>query len=395
MIDFQSEVMARKDSLIERRRDLHQHPELAFQEVRTAGIVAQTLTDLGMEVQTGVGKTGVVGILEGDTDGPTLLVRADMDALPILEANQVDYVSGNEGVMHACGHDGHTSIGLTVAEIMTAHRDQIHGRIKFVFQPAEEIGQGAKAMVDDGVLTQLPPDYSIGLHLWNDMPVGEVSVTPGPCLSAADLYSVKITGQGGHAASPYQTHDPVVAAAQIITALQSIPSRNVNALDSAVISVTAMQAGEAYNVIPDEVNLKGTIRTYRKETQQLVHRRFHEIIEGIAQSMGCIAEIEVMKMTPAVNNDPTLSAQIKAIVGHRIGADKVHDDVRTMGSEDMSYLMDDIPGCFFFVGSANAERGLNYPHHNPRFDIDEESLVIGATLLAEAAASFVMPDTKS
>ncbi len=391
-INFHDQVQALKAELIERRRDFHRHPELPFQETRTAGIVAKTLNDLGLEVRTEVGKTGVVGLLEGGHDGPTLLVRADMDALPVQEENETDYVSQNPGVMHACGHDAHTSIALTVAQILAAHRADIRGRVKFVFQPAEENGEGAAAMIADGVLENPRPDFSIGLHMWNDFPIGKVGVTSGPAMSAADIWRCRIIGKGGHGASPHQTQDPIVATAQIITALQTIVSRNTRPLDTAVVTVGMIHGGEAFNIIPPEVELEGTIRTYLPKVQDMVHRRLKEICEGVATSMGCRAELELIPMTPAVINDPDLSDRIAAIAAAHVGKENVPRDERTMGSEDMARLMDDIPGCYFFVGSSNAERGMDYPHHNPRFDIDEESLIIGATVLAEAAASFVLSE---
>ncbi len=391
-INFHEEAVALLPRMVEVRRDLHRHPELAFQEVRTAGIVASTLTELGLEVQTGIGKTGVIGLLEGDHEGPTLLVRADMDALPILEANETDYISGEAGKMHACGHDGHTSIGLAVARMLNERRSDIHGRVKFVFQPAEEIGQGAKAMIDDGALEGPRPDFSIGLHLWNDMPVGKVAVTAGACMSAADIWQCTITGSGGHGAQPDKTIDPIVAASQIVTAVQSIVSRNVDPLDTAVVTIGAIHGGDAFNVIPPTAEIKGTIRTYRKETKQMVHQRIREICEGIAQAMGCEAKVEIISMTIAVDNDAAISDRIAGIAAGLVGEENVIRDERTMGSEDVSLFMDDIPGCYFFVGSANAERGLNYPHHHPQFDVDEAAFPIAAALLAEAAASFVIPE---
>ncbi|GAB4473292.1 MAG: amidohydrolase [Anaerolineae bacterium] len=388
--NFYDLAQAMRAALIERRRDFHRHPELAFQETRTAGIVARTLAELGLEVQAGIGKTGVVGLLEGEGDGPTVLVRADMDALPILEANAVEYVSQTPGVMHACGHDAHTTIGLAVAEMLSRERSRIRGRIKFVFQPAEEIGEGARAMIADGVLRDPRPDYSIGLHVWNDLPVGQVAVTPGPSMAAADMFRCTIRGYGGHGAQPHQTHDPIAAAAQIVTALQTIVSRSVSPLDTAVVTIGTVHGGEAFNIIPDRVEMTGTVRTFRKETKQMVHERLHALCEGIAAAMGCSAELTISEMTLAVDNDADLAERIATIAAEIVGAQNVHRDVRTMGSEDMSYLMDDIPGCYFFVGSQNAERGLDYPHHNPRFDIDEEVMVIGAAILAQAAASLVM-----
>lgn len=390
-ITFANEALALKTEMIERRRDLHRHPELAFTETRTAGIVATELTRLGLEVQTGVGKTGVVGMLEGDHDGPTLLVRADMDALPIHEANQTDYISQTPGTMHACGHDGHTTIGLAVAKMLSERREQIKGRVKFVFQPAEEIGQGARAMVADGVLKDPRPDYSIGLHLWNDLPLGEVAVTPGPAMAAADTWRCVITGQGGHGAAPHQTRDPIMAAAQIASALQTVVSRNLYPLDSGVISVGAIHGGDAFNVIPASVEMKGTFRSFLPATQNMLHTRFQEICEGVAGALNCSAEIEIAKMTDAVVNDPAISDRVAEITARHVGVEHVRRDIRTMGAEDMSALMDGIPGCYFFVGSANKDRDLAYPHHNPRFDFDEDVLVSAASLLAEAAASFVIP----
>lgn len=391
-INFHDEVQALKPEIIARRRDLHQHPELAFEEFRTAEIVANTLNDLGLEVQTGVGRTGVVAILEGAHDGPTLLIRADMDALPIEEANETEYASATPGKMHACGHDGHTSIGLAVARMLTERQQDIHGRIKFVFQPAEEIGEGAKAMVDDGVLQNPRPDMSIGLHLWNTLPIGKVAVTAGPIMAAADIWSCTITGSGGHGASPHETHDPIVAASQIVSAVQTIVSRNVKPLEMAVVTVGAIKGGDAFNVIPPTVELKGTIRTYSEDVKALVHKRLKEVCEGVASALQCEAEVTIQPMTLVVDNDPALTERVAAAAAEVVGAENVKQDERSMGSEDMSYLMHDIPGCYFFVGSANGERGLDYPHHNPRFDVDEEALLIGAETMAKAVASFMIPE---
>jgi amidohydrolase len=388
-IDFRAEVHELAPRIIALRRDLHQYPELAFEETRTAGIVAARLLELGLEVQTGVGRTGVVGLLEGDREGPIVLVRADMDALPVLESNQVEYVSTVPGKMHACGHDGHTSIGLAVAEMLSRRRADLHGRVKFVFQPAEEIGEGARAMVADGVLDNPRPDVSIGLHLWNNLPVGKVAVMSGPSMAAADMFRCVIHGHGGHGALPHQTRDPIVAAAHIITTLQTIASRTVDPLDTAVVTVGTVKGGDAFNIIPSSVEMTGTVRTFRKDTREIVHRRLREICEGVGAAMQCSVELDIRQMTLAVNNDPALADRVARIAEQIVGADNVRRDERTMGSEDMSYLMDDIPGCYFFVGSANAARHLDYPHHNPRFDVDEEALLIGAHVLANAVASLM------
>jgi len=390
-IDWMAGAQALREELVARRRDFHRHPELAFEETRTAGIVAHELGQLGLEVQSGVGKTGVVGILEGAADGPTILVRCDMDALPIHEANQTEYTSQTVGKMHACGHDGHTAIALAVAKLLAAHRDQLAGRVKFIFQPAEEIGRGAAAMIADGVLQTPTPAYAFGLHLWNDMPVGVVSVTEGPAMASANDFTITIKGRGGHGAIPEQAADPVLAAAQIVSALQSIVSRNVSGLDTAVLSVCTMRAGFANNVIPDEAVLGGTFRTYRKETNALVGRRIGEIATGIAAALGCSATLDWQELTPALVNNSQTNARLRqafAQVNSPVPL-SLRDNERTMASEDMAYFLDHVPGTYFFVGSANAARGLNFPHHHPRFDIDEDCLPLAAGLLATAVAEYL------
>jgi amidohydrolase len=391
-IDFMAEAQAMREELIARRRDFHQHPELAFQEFRTAGIVAQELNHLGLEVQTGVGKTGVVAILEGAKDGPTILVRADMDALPIEEANKTIYNSTESGKMHACGHDGHTAIGLAVAKIFSQNRDKMAGRIKFVFQPAEEVGQGAKAMIADGALENPRPTASLGLHLWNTSPLGKINMTTGPVMAAASDFTMTIRGKGGHGASPHQAVDPLVCAAQITLAMQTIVSRNADPLDSAVVSVTQFHSGTASNIIPDSAYLNGTFRTFRREVRDLVEKRIREIAEGIATAMACTLDIQIGHYTEAVTN----AAEVAAITRRafeKLG--KTEDDFtyeRTMGAEDVGEFMTDVPGMYFFVGSANPDRGLDYPHHHPRFDFDEDALPLGVALLSAAVAEYLIQE---
>jgi amidohydrolase len=388
-IDFKVEAEALRDELIARRRDFHRHPELAFEEVRTAGIVAQELSRLGLEVQTGVGKTGVVAVLEGDEDGPTVLVRADMDALPILEENQLDYASTVAGKMHACGHDGHTAIALGVAKLLSGHRDRIAGRVKFVFQPAEETVGGAKAMIADGVLADPRPDVSLGLHLWNSMPLGELGVADGPVMAGSSIYTLKITGKGGHAASPNTSIDPVVCAAQIITAFQSIVSRNVNPLDGAVVSVTRLQAGTAFNIIPQEVELWGTIRTFKLEVRDLVELRMQEITDGISHAMGCTAELSITRNTMPVANNPEVSNRLRGVFRQFVSEDALNTNERTMGAEDVGMFMDDIPGMYFFLGAAVPNADAYYGHHHPKFDFDENALPLGVALMSAAVADYI------
>ena len=388
---FLNEATALQDQIVAWRRDLHQHPELAFQEIRTAGIVAAELQRLGLEVAIGVGQTGVVGILSGESDGPTVLVRCDMDALPIEEANEVGYRSQTAGTMHACGHDGHTAIGLAVARLLHARRDQIAGCVKFIFQPAEEVAGGANAMIADGVLADPVPDVALGIHLWNTLPLGLVGLASGPVMAGAAIFEVTISGRGGHGASPHETRDPLLAAAQVVTALQSVISRNVDPLDSAVLSVTSFNAGTAFNVIPAEAYLKGTIRTYRPDVFAGVADRLEHVVQGVAEAMGCKATITVTQLTPPLVNNAEVTARVSEAIAPYLAADAICTNIHTMGAEDMSIFLDKVPGCFLMIGSANAERQLDFPHHHPRFDFDEAALPLGAAMLASAVAAYVIP----
>ncbi len=373
------------------RRDLHQHPELAFQEVRTAGIVARELRQLGLEVTTGVAETGVVGLLEGSMPGPVILIRFDMDALPIAEQTGAAYASENPGVMHACGHDGHVSVGLTVARLLGEQREKLHGAVKFIFQPAEEGMGGAERMLEAGILENPQVDYALSMHLWNECPVGWVGVTTGPLMAGADVFDVLIEGKGGHGAMPQQTTDPIVAAAQIITALQSIVSRNVSPLETAVVSVGRVRAGEAFNVIPQSAELRGTLRTFQPAVRQKVVAQFEQIVKGVAGALGCTAEVNIQRLTPAVINDAQVARKVLDAV-QRLPGLRVETGYQSMVSEDMAFMLEQVPGCYLMVGSANAEKGLNYGHHHPKFDFDEAVLPEAAAVMTAAALEFLQKD---
>jgi amidohydrolase len=389
MISFLQEAQELFEYTRGLRRDFHRHPELGFQEVRTASIVARELTELGLEVSTGVAETGVVALVEGARPGKVVLLRFDMDALPIEEETGAEYASQNTGVMHACGHDGHTAVGLTVARLLHAHRQDLKGTVKLVFQPAEEGLGGAARMIAEGVLEHPRPDVTLAMHVWNEKPLGWIGVTPGPAMAAAEKFTVGITGKGGHGAAPHLAVDPVLASAYVITTLQSIVSRNLAPLQTAVISVTTVHGGEAFNVIPPQVEMQGTIRTFEPEAREMVLRRFREVVETTAASLGCQARIELEALTPAVINDPKIAALVQRLAPEALPFSDLDVSNRTMGSEDMAYMMREVPGCFIFVGSANPEKGLDAPHHHPRFDIDERALVYGAALLASAAVEYL------
>lgn len=375
--------------LIEVRRDIHKNPELGFQEVRTAGVVAKTLTGLGLEVTTGIAKTGVVALLDSGKPGPTILVRFDMDALPIQEQTNAEYASQIPGVMHACGHDAHVAIGLGVAKVLSAHRENLRGRVKFMFQPAEEGLGGAEKMIQEGVLENPRPDYALAMHVWNEKPVGWVGIKPGALMAGADSFRILIEGKGGHGAIPHQTADPVFAMAQIITAIQSIVSRNVNPLETAVISVGSVKAGEAHNIIPQTAEILGTIRTYSEEVRSLVLTRLQSVTEGVAQALGCRASIKINDVTPAVVNHEKVANIVQNALT-KVMPEMVNDaSCQTMASEDMAYVLREIPGCYFFVGSANPEKDLNFAHHHPRFDIDEEVLWRSVAVMSAAVLDLV------
>jgi amidohydrolase len=393
-MDFLAKAQSMRDQLVRWRRDLHTHPELGFQEVRTASIVTEHLQRLGYRVYTGVAKTGVIGLLQGARPGRTVMLRFDMDALPMQEVNQVEYASQTSGVMHACGHDGHVAMGLGTATLLEQHRTEWVGTVKLVFQPAEEGMNGAEVMVNEGALDAYgpKPDVAFGLHLWNHSPLGQANLTSGPVMAAAERWSLKIKGRGGHGALPHQTADPIVAGAQMVTALQTIVSRNVSPQKTAVVTVGSFQGGTAFNIIPGEVELSGTIRTFEEDVRQTVLSRFETLCRGIAEAMDVTVDLETRSLTPAVVNDPVATELFRQSAASVLGEENIHGAFRTMGSEDMAFFLREVPGSFLFLGSANAERGLDHPHHSPRFDFDEQALPLGVAILADTAVRFLNQD---
>jgi len=370
------------DQLVAWRRDFHRHPELGLETYRTAGIVAETLRGLGYDVREGVAKSGVVATLVNG-EGPVVMSRVDMDALPIQEENAVPYASVVPGCMHACGHDSHTAMGLGIATLMAKHREAWRGTVKLIFQPGEEGDNGAKIMMDEGALEDPRPEAALAVHIWNSVPSGQMGVTPGPVMAAAEAWQATITGKGGHGAMPEKSIDPVVVAAYTIANLQTIVSRNVNPLDTVVISVGAIHSGEAFNVIPPAAQLKGTVRSYNAQTREMVLRRMEEIVVGTAQMMGAQAELEILPLTPALINDARITALVQESVATLLGREALKVDERTMGSEDAAFFFQEIPGCYIFVGSGPIDY-QDRPHHNPRFDIDEHAMVNGVAVVVDA-----------
>ncbi len=374
------------DLLVRTRRDLHRHPELAFQEHRTAGIVAERLRTAGYEVRTGIAETGVVGTLRGGGgDGPTLLLRADMDALPIVEECTHDFVSSISGAMHACGHDAHVAIGLAVAERLARSRERWPGTVKYVFQPAEEIGSGALRMVNEGVLDGV--DAALGLHVWLGLPSGVVGVVPGPFMASAAEFEVTISGRGGHGAIPDETIDAVLVGSQVVVALQGVVSRGISPLESAVISVGAFRAGGAPNVIADTAVLRGTARAFDPGICGELPRRIEQVVAGVCAALGAEYIFHYHQNTPPTVNDAGIAEQVRLAAEEVVGAERVRTDpaVRTMAAEDFGEILLRVPGCYFFVGGRNEAIAAIHPHHSPRFNICEEALPVGVEVLERAA----------
>jgi amidohydrolase len=382
---FLTDAEALRDELVAVRRDLHMHPELGFQEFRTAKIVAEKLGALGYEVQAGVGKTGVVGLLQGGQPGErTVLLRFDMDALPIHEENDVPYRSQTPGVMHACGHDAHVAVGIGVATVLMKHRDRLPGTIKLMFQPAEEGLGGAFAMIEDGVLDGPRPDVALGLHVSSNHDLGTAVARSGAMMAASDSFRVVVQGRGGHGAHPDQTVDAVLVASHIVVALQTIVARNLNPDETGVVTVGAFHAGEAGNVIADTAELRGTIRSFSQEVRELLHRRIRAVCEGTAATFGAAAEVAIRLGVDPTVNAPRPTAVMHAAAAAVLGADRIDTTYRTTGGEDFSAVLARVPGNFLFLGSRSDERTGN-PHHNPHFDIDEACLPKGVAILCDAA----------
>lgn len=374
------------------RRDFHAHPELGFEEERTAGIVTSHLEGLGFEVTTGVGGTGVVGLLRNATGGDAVLARFDMDALPMQEATGLGFASRAPGRMHACGHDGHVAIGMGVARMLAERREELERHVKLVFQPAEEGLGGARAVLRDGVLHDPEVSACLSLHLWNDIPTGFVAIDEGPVFAASDRMTCRVVGRGGHAAMPHQTRDVIAAGSAIVSALQTVVSRNVPPTERAVLSVTSIAAGDGFNVMPDLAVLKGTIRTYSEEIRGSVWARVEHIANRVADAFGCGAEVTRQTISPVVDNDAEVTRRVRTVAGSVLGEAFVLSGHRLMVSEDMGYFLAERPGCYFVVGagppadaqSAQAALKPYGPHHSATFGLDERALPVGAAVMTAA-----------
>jgi amidohydrolase len=387
-------VVAVRDELVRDRRHLHANPELGFQEHETAAYVAERLRSLGIETRTGVGKTGVVGVIRGGRPGKTVMLRADMDALPVQEEGDKPYKSKNPGVMHACGHDGHTAILLAVSRILAEKRASLTGNVVLAFQPSEERPPGgALAMIEDGAMDDPKVDAVFGLHL-TGQPVGVVGVRGGASASSADSFRATIHGVGGHGARPQTAVDPVLIAAHIVTALHTIVSRNVDPLQAAVITVGSIHAGTVPNVIPPDATMSATIRSFDQAVREKLRERIEQTVVGIARAMGGDATVEYSWGYPVLVNDHDMAEFVRSVAHEVVGEEKTRfNPPPTMASEDVGYFISRAKGCYFNVGVLNEAKGFTVTNHNPGFDIDEDALPIGVQMLTRIVERYLAGET--
>jgi len=391
--DIEAAVEAARERLIKFRREIHANPELSGEEERTASFVAGVLEAADIEVKTEVGGHGVVGLLRGAGKGPTIALRADMDALPIQDCKDAEYSSRTPGVMHACGHDVHTSVLMGTAEVLSGLRDKLAGNVKFIFQPSEERSStgGAKFMIEDGALDDPVPSAIVALHCFPELEAGTVGHRPGVMTASADKFRITIKGKSGHASRPHQTVDAVLLASIVINAIHHIVSRRTDPLHHAVISIGTIKGGDAPNIIADKVVMEGTVRTLDAEARTKIPVLIDETIRGISEGMGGSYELDYEYGTPSVINDRVLDAHVGEAASDVLGPENVVDMKEPlMGAEDFAYFAENVPGVLFRLGTSNKEKGITSPLHNSRFDVDEDAIAIGTRLMSWIAVKFLM-----
>ena len=384
------ELLAQSDAMRVLRRDIHAHPELCFQEERTSEMIARTLAAWGIEVHRGLGKTGVVGVIQGRPGPRSIGLRADIDALPMTEHNQFTHASRYAGRMHACGHDGHTAMLLSAAQHLAATRD-FDGKVILVFQPAEEGGGGAREMIQDGLFERFPIDAIFGMHNWPGMPAGTFAIKDGPCFASSNEFHITIRGKGCHGAMPHLGIDPVPVACQLVLAFQTILTRNLRPIETGVISVTMIQAGEATNVVPESVTLQGTVRTFTDETLDLIEERMRELSHQLSAAFGATAEFEFQRNYPPTINHSAETAFARQVMTEVVGPERVQLFEATMGAEDFSFFLQHKPGAYFVIGNGDGTHregghGLGpCTLHNPSYDFNDELIPLGGTLWVKLA----------
>lgn len=388
---IRSEIFSLKNEMIKIRRDFHRHPEIGFNEKRTSEMIAKYLNRIDLKVETEIAKTGVMGLLIGNGSGRTILLRADMDALPIHEKNMVAYRSTTHGLMHACGHDGHMAIVLTVAKILSRRRKEFSGQIKFIFQPAEEELGGAKPMIDANVMNDPKVDVAIALHLWNSLPLGTVGIRSGPAMASMDSFTIKLYGKAGHGAMAHQAVDTIVMSGQVLSAIQTIASREIAASKPVVVHVGTIHGGFGFNIVAEQVELRGTVRTLDDRIRKGIPQKMKRIIKGVTRAMRGNFELDYRFGYPVLVNDSAVTGFVREIAAKVVGNKRVIEIEPTMVGEDMAFFLRKVPGCFFFVGAGKRAKHMNIPHHNPSFDFDENAMLIGAEILSKVALDYLAP----
>jgi amidohydrolase len=374
MFDIHQLVADQKDLIIQLRRDLHRIPETAYTEKKTSAYVTNYLNNLKLEVKTGIARYGVVGLMKTGRAGPTLMIRADMDALPLKENTGLAFASEHEGVMHACGHDAHMAMVLGAATVFNGIKDKLTGSIKFLFQPAEEGPGGAKPMIEAGVMESPKVDYSIGCHVWPDIPEGTIGVRPGPFMAAMDRFDIKIKGKGGHGAMPQLCVDALEVGTQVVNALQRIVSRQLDPLEPTVVTIGTFHAGTAFNIIPAEAEMSGTTRTFNQDIWNSWEARIAKVVRGVCDSMGCDFELKFSQGYPVTINDASMAEIVRGCAAKVVGEDRVVVPQKTMGGEDFAYYLQRSQGCYFALGVGREGAA---PVHNPAFDFNEDIMLLG------------------
>ena len=383
--------------LSETRRTIHMNPELGYEEHETSRLIVENLESFGLDVHTGIAETGVIGLLETGRPGPTIGIRADMDALSIDESNDVPYKSRRPGKMHACGHDAHVSMLLGAARLLSENKNWLEGlggNVKFIFQPAEEGKAGGKRMVEEGVLEEPRVDLLIAAHVWPDMPAGHIGTRPGPVLAAGDKILIQVRGESSHAAYPHQSKDALLAACHLVTALQSIVSRNLGPFQSGVLSITTFEAGVAVNIVPRDVKIQGTIRTHDPKVRAKMGERARAVARGVAEAFGVQIDLEITPGYPALVNHEAVVALVEIAGVQVLGAENVKEMPLSMGAEDFSYMAEKRPGAMFRVGVSNEAKGFVHGLHSDLFDLDEEALPVGVSVFAQAVVEFLKNSEK-
>ncbi|GAC1414058.1 MAG: amidohydrolase [Candidatus Velthaea sp.] len=372
------------DDVIALRRDFHRHPELGFEEQRTSGIVAERLRKLGYEVHTGIATTGVVGVMKGTKPGKTIMLRADMDGLPIDEENPVDYKSTKSVHMHACGHDGHVAILLGAAEMIAKYREQLAGTLCLVFQPAEEGLGGGRQMVKEGILERFGIERAYGLHLASAHPVGQVGFREGPMYASSDSIEITLEGKGGHGAAPHLSIDPILLAGQFVVAVQQVVSRQIDPIEPAVVTIGAIHGGTTHNVIPSRVKMMGTVRAFNADVRAKMAERIERVLKGVCDTAGATYTFEYEWRYPVTSNDAEQTRYVKSLAQTTVGEAQVADVPQLMGAEDFSFFAEKVPACFYTLG-ANGGPDTSWPHHHARFNIDERALATGVKMMTALA----------